>query len=153
QTIAAGAMKTINASGKVTALNFWSWGYGYLYNVYTILKADGKNIDVVKTRTGFRKTEFANGMFKLNDRTLQLKGYAQRTTNEWPALGWAQTPWLSDFSNGLMVAGNANLVRWMHITPSKQDVESCDRMGLIESMPAGDAEKDVDGRRWEQRLE
>ena len=38
-----------------------------------------------RTRTGFRKTEFANGMFKLNDRVLHLKGYAQRTTNEWPA--------------------------------------------------------------------
>lgn len=44
------------------------------------------------------------------------------------------------------------MVRWMHVTPSKQDIESCDRMGLPEAMPAGDAEKDVDGRRWEQRV-
>ena len=36
---------------------------------------------------------------------------------------------------------------------TKQDVESCDRVGLIEVMPAGDAEKDVTGRRWEQRCE
>ena len=107
----------------------------------------------MKTRTGFRKTEFANGMFKLNDRTLQLKGYAQRTTNEWVALGNAVPAWLSDYSNRLMVESNANLVRWMHVTPWKQDVESCDRVGLIEAMPAGDSEKDVDGRRWEQRLE
>jgi hypothetical protein len=152
-TLAPNQIKTISASKKVNGLNFWSWGYGYLYNVTTKLKTGGIVIDAVKTRTGFRKTEFANGMFKLNDRTLQLKGYAQRTSNEWPALGNAVPPWLSDFSNRLMVESNANLVRWMHITPWKQDVESCDRVGLLEAMPAGDAEKDIDGRRWEQRKE
>jgi hypothetical protein len=52
-----------------------------------------------------------------------------------------------------MVESNANLVRWMHVTPWKQDVESCDRLGLMQAMPAGDSEKDVSGRRWEQRLE
>src|SRR5207237_1948853 len=28
-----------------------------------------------------------------------------------------------------------------------------DRLGLMEAMPAGDSEKDLEGRRWEQRLE
>lgn len=152
-TLAPGETKTISISDKLKNLNFWSWGYGYLYNVYTTLKVDGKTIDTVKTRTGFRKTDFAKGLFKLNDRTLQLKGYAQRTTNEWVALGSAVPAWMSDFSNQMMVESNANLVRWMHVTPWKQDVESCDRVGLIQAMPAGDSEKDVDGRRWQQRLE
>jgi len=152
-TIQPNETRNISASEIVKNLEFWSWGYGYLYNVYTTLKVDGKEVDTVKTRTGFRKTEFANGLFKLNDRTLQLKGYAQRTTNEWVALGNTNPAWLSDFSNQMMVESNANLVRWMHTTPSKQDVESCDRVGLLQAMPAGDAEKDVDGRRWEQRTE
>ena len=152
-TIQPNETKTISASEIVKNLEFWSWGYGYLYDVETTLKVDGRAVDRVKTRTGFRKTEFANGMFKLNGRTLQLKGYAQRTTNEWVALGNTVPAWLSDYSNKMMVDGNANLVRWMHVTPWKQDVESCDRVGLMEAMPAGDSEKDVDGRRWEQRLE
>lgn len=152
-TIQPNETKKISASSLINNLNFWSWGYGYLYDVTTTLKIDGKEVDSVTTRTGFRKTEFANGVFKLNDRTLQLKGYAQRTTNEWVALGNAIPAWLSDFSNRLMVESNANLVRWMHVTPWKQDVESCDRVGLIEAMPAGDAEKDVEGRRWTQRTE
>jgi hypothetical protein len=41
----------------------------------------------------------------------------------------------------------------MHVTPPKQDVESCDRVGLIESMPAGDAEGDPHGRQWQARVE
>lgn len=151
--LAAGETRTVKASARVDGLNFWSWGYGYLYNVYSILKVKGQPLDTVKTRTGFRKTEFANGMVKLNDRVVQLKGYAQRTTNEWPAVGLSVPAWLSDFSNRMMVESNANLVRWMHVTPWKQDVESCDRVGLMQAMPAGDSERDADGRRWEQRVE
>ncbi|HEY1021061.1 MAG TPA: DUF4982 domain-containing protein, partial [Flavisolibacter sp.] len=77
--------------------------------------------------------------------------YAQRTSNEWPAVGLSVPAWLSDYSNGLMVESGGNLVRWMHIAPWKQDVESCDRVGLLQAMPAGDAERDVEGVRWEQR--
>ncbi|HRU16140.1 MAG TPA: DUF4982 domain-containing protein [Anaerohalosphaeraceae bacterium] len=152
-TIAPGGTLVVRASDTVEGLHFWSWGYGYLYDVYTVLKVDGTVADVVRTRTGFRKTEFGNGMIKLNERVIQMKGYAQRSTNEWPAVGMSVPPWMSDFSNRLMVESNANLVRWMHITPSKQDVESCDRAGLIQAMPAGDSESDVSGRRWQQRVE
>lgn len=152
-TIPAGETVTVSAEKKIEGLHFWSWGYGYLYDVYTTLSEDGKTIDEVCTRTGFRKTRFAEGKIWLNDRVLQMKGYAQRTSNEWPALGMSVPAWLSDYSNALMVEGNANLVRWMHVTPWKQDVESCDRVGLIQAMPAGDAEKDAKGQQWEQRKE
>lgn len=153
-TLKAGETKTVKASAILHNLHFWSWGYGYLYTVKTALKDDNNQIfDEVSTRTGFRKTRFAEGKIWLNDRVIQMKGYAQRTSNEWPAVGLSVPAWLSDFSNDLMVKGNANLVRWMHATPWKQDLESCDRVGLIQAMPAGDAEKDREGRQWEQRVE
>jgi beta-galactosidase len=153
QTLAAGASAVVKASAPVKDLHFWSWGYGYLYEVTTTLKVNGKAVDSVTTRTGFRKTEFANGMVRLNDRVLQMKGYAQRTSNEWPALGMSVPAWLSDYSNKLALDSNANLIRWMHITPWKQDVESLDRLGMMQAMPAGDSEADVTGRRWQQRVE
>ncbi|HEY1685025.1 MAG TPA: DUF4982 domain-containing protein [Tepidisphaeraceae bacterium] len=152
-TIAPGQVVNASASGPAGNLHFWSWGYGYLYDVETRLIVDGRVVDSVHTRTGLRKTEFDHGQLKLNDRTLQIKGYAQRTTNEWPALGNCVPEWVSDFSNQLIVQDNGNLVRWMHVTPWKQDVESLDRLGIMESMPAGDSERDVQGRRWDQRLE
>jgi beta-galactosidase len=153
QSIAAGETKEIKASSNLKNLEFWSWGYGYLYTVITRIKVDNQIIDEIKTKTGFRKTEFKDGMIYLNDRVLVMKGYAQRTSNEWPSVGMSVPAWLSDYSNKLMVESNANLVRWMHVTPWKQDVESSDRVGLIQAMPAGDAESDVSGRRWEQRKE
>ncbi|HBL71574.1 MAG TPA: beta-galactosidase [Bacteroidales bacterium] len=155
--LAAGETNILKANARVNDLHFWSWGYGYLYTVSTVVstKAEGKQaaiIDVVKTRTGFRKTRFANGLFWLNDRVLQIKGYAERSTNEWPSVGQSVPAWLSDYSNKLMVESNGNTVRWMHVTPWKQDIESCDRVGLMQLVPAGDAEGDVVGRRWEHRV-
>lgn len=152
-TLAAGATQILKASAPVQGLEFWSWGYGYLYKIETILKIDGREADKVITTTGFRKTAFKDGMVYLNDRVIQIKGYAQRTSNEWPAIGLSVPAWLSDYSNKLMVQSNGNLVRWMHITPWKQDVESCDRVGLMQAMPAGDAERDVEGTRWIQRTQ
>lgn len=152
-TMAPGATNILKASAPVQGLEFWSWGYGYLYTVETILKVNGKSIDRVVTTTGFRKTAFKDGMIYLNDRVIMIHGYAQRTSNEWPAIGLSVPAWLSDYSNKLMVESNGNLVRWMHITPWKQDVESCDRVGLMQAMPAGDAEKDVEGTRWVQRTQ
>ncbi|MCM1137661.1 MAG: DUF4982 domain-containing protein [Muribaculum sp.] len=149
--IAPGQTGTVSASQPVSDLHFWSWGYGYLYKVVTSLVIDGKQQDGVATMTGFRKTRFGEGKIWLNDRVLQMKGYAQRTSNEWPGVGMSVAPWLSDYSNGLVVEGNGNFVRWMHVSPWKQDVESCDRVGLMQMLPAGDAEKDVFDRRWDQR--
>ena len=153
RTIEAGQTATLRAIKAVGGLHFWSWGYGYLYTVKTRVMQKGKCIDEVATRTGFRKTGYAYGKVTLNDRVLQLKGFAQRSSNEWPAIGNSMPAWMSDYSNQLALDCNANLFRWMHITPMKQDVESFDRSGMIHAMPAGDAEKDVNGRRWEHRLE
>ena len=175
--------RIVKAQQLVKGLHFWSWGYGYLYTVKTYLSeecrvnsekfatalddsAEDMAVanstlytlhstlqDEVITRTGFRKTRFAEGKIWLNDRVLMVHGYAQRTSNEWPGVGISVPAWLSDYSNNLMVESGGNLVRWMHVTPWKQDIESCDRVGLIQAMPAGDAEKDVEGPRWNQRTE
>ncbi len=182
-TMQPGETRIVKVQQPVDGLHFWSWGYGYLYTVKTGLAEGTANgaapsgsqpvsvspssgslsasvpssglvcCDIVATRTGFRKTRFGEGKIWLNDRVLMVHGYAQRTSNEWPGVGLSIPAWLSDYSNGLIVESGGNVVRWMHVTPWKQDIESCDRVGLIQAMPAGDAEKDVEGARWTQRTE
>ncbi len=154
QTIAPGKAATLHADKRLDGLHFWSWGYGYLYTVTGTLKdAGGRVIDAVDVRTGFRATNFDHGVVSLNGQVLHLKGYAQRSTNEWPAIGPDVPPWMSDLSNGLITGSNGNLVRWMHVTPAKQDILSADRLGLLQAMPAGDSEGDPkDDARWKQRV-
>lgn len=154
-TLQPGETKLLKVSLPAANVKWWSVGQGNLYDVKTMLcdSRNGKVFDEVITRTGFRKTSFGNGLFWLNDKVLQVKGYAQRTTNEWPAIGLSVPAWMSDYSNNMIVQSGGNTIRWMHVTPWKQDIESCDRVGLIEAMPAGDSEKDVTGDRWRQRTE
>jgi hypothetical protein len=150
-TLQPGETRILWTANTAHNLHFWSWGYGYLYTVETSLIEGDEISDKVITRTGFRKTRFGEGKIWLNDRVMMVHGYAQRTSNEWPGVGLSVPAWLSDYSNGLMVESGGNMVRWMHVTPWKQDIESCDRVGLPQAMPAGDAEKDVEGARWQQR--
>ena len=79
----------------------------YLNNARVTVK--GTDLTVFTDETGtFQLAAVPAGTVTLNDRPIQIKGYAQRTSNEWPAIGLSVPPWLSDYSNGLMVESGAN---------------------------------------------
>jgi beta-galactosidase len=153
----AGEKKILKATGPLQKARFWSDADPYLYDVYTTLTVGEKVVDVNKITTGFRKTAFKGGVGKggifLNDKFVYLKGFAQRASNEWAGLGQAYPDWMHDYHAKLIRDGHGNYVRWMHVTPQKVDSDSCDRFGIIQVAPAGDKEKVVKGRQWEQRLE
>ncbi len=153
----AGEKSTIEASGTLHDARLWSPDDPNFYDVYTVLTVEGKVVDVVKTTTGFRKTEFqggagTGGVF-INDKFVYLKGFAQRSTNEWAGVGIAYPDWMHDFTARLIRECHGNYIRWMHVTPQRVDVEACDRFGIVQIAPAGDKERAVQGRQWQQRLE
>ncbi len=155
--LAAGTKTVLKATGLLKEAHCWSVDDPNLYDVYTVLTVGGKVVDVNQVTTGFRKTELKGGAGKggvfINDEFVYLKGYAQRSSNEWAGLGQAYPDWMHDLTAELIRNGHGNYVRWMHITPQKVDVESCDRFGIVQIAPGGDKEKVVQGRQWEQRLD
>ncbi|MGH7951297.1 MAG: glycoside hydrolase family 2 protein [Limisphaerales bacterium] len=162
-----GETEIFKASGKLTDTKFWSDKNPNLYDVYSILTVDGKIVDVCKTQTGFRKTEFKGGAgtggVYLNDKFIWLTGYAQRSSDSWAGLGEAYPDWMHDYNAQLIRRTHANYIRWMHISPQAVDVRACDQAGIIEICPAGDKEGDpvlnrrlspnAAARQWQQRLE
>lgn len=155
--VADGEKAVLTATGDIKEARFWSTEDPYLYEVYTILKVDGETVDVAKVVTGFRKTEFKGGVgtggVYINDRFVYLKGYAQRASDEWAGLGQAYPDWMHDLNAKLVRDSHANYIRWMHISPQRVDADSMARYGIIQVCPAGDKERDVFGREWDQRLE
>jgi beta-galactosidase len=155
--MASGATSVLKATGPLKPARFWSPDDPYLYDVYTILTVNNKVVDVRKTTTGFRKTEFKGGAgtggVYINDKFVYLKGYSQRSTNEWAGLGQGYPDWMHDFTAKLIRDSHANYVRWMHVSPQPVDVEAFDRFGIVDICPAGDKEGDATGRRWDQRAE
>jgi beta-galactosidase len=155
--IMSGAKTVLTATGPLANARFWSPDDPYLYDVYTMLTVDGKVVDVNKVTTGFRKAEFKGGAgtggVYINDKFVYLKGFAQRSSNEWAAVGAGYPEWMHDFTAQLLHDSNGNYMRWMHVAPQKVDVEAYDRIGIVEVAPAGDKEEDAQGRQWEQRVE
>jgi beta-galactosidase len=152
----AGQTDTLTATGHLANAHFWSPDDPYLYDVYTMLSVNGKVLDVVKTNTGFRKVELrggagTGGVF-INDKFVYLKGYAQRSTNDWAGLGQAYPDWMHDFNAALMRSSNANYLRWMHISPQAVDERAMDKYGVVNICPAGDKEGDATGAQWDQRM-
>jgi len=155
--LVSGETEIFSVNGKLDGTRFWDVNDPYLYDVYTILTVNGMMVDVQKTTTGFRKTEFKGGVGTggvwLNDRFVWLTGYAQRSVDDWAGLGQAYPDWLHDWNAQLIRSTHANYIRWMHISPQPVDARAFDKAGIIEVCPAGDKEKDVQGRQWEQRME
>ncbi len=144
----------IDASYAADDVRFWSTEDPYLYTVYTILKDNNGNaVDVQSEKTGFRKVTYdPNNGVMLNDRGVWLRGYAQRSTNEWAVIGVAPD-WLQDYDMKLLKDNNSNFIRWMHVAPKAAEVRSADKYGVAIVCPAGDDEASVNGRQWSQRTE
>jgi len=155
--LVAGQSEVFSASGSLKGARFWDVNDPYLYRVYSILSVNGKVVDVSETQTGFRETAFKGGAGTggvwLNGRFVWLTGYAQRSANDWAGLGGAYPDWMHDFTLALVRESNGNYLRWMHVSPERADVAACDRLGIVEVCPAGDKERLVTGRQWDQRAE
>ncbi|MGM9551851.1 MAG: RICIN domain-containing protein [Clostridia bacterium] len=144
----------ISASASVSSLTFWSIDNPHLYDVYTTLIIDGEEVDTECITTGFRKVEYDidNGGLLINGESVYLKGYAQRSTNEWAVIGVAND-WLTDYDMHLVRQSGSNFIRWMHVTPKPVAIRSCDKYGVVSVCPAGDKEGDTNGRTWDMRME
>ena len=157
QNLASGQTSTLTATGPLVGAHFWDVNDPCLYDVYSILSVNGKVADVCKIHTGFRKAEYKGGAgvggVWLNDRFVWLTGYAQRAVNDWPGLGQAYPDWMHDFNAALLRESNGNYIRWMHISPQRVDVTSCDKYGIANVCPAGDGEHETFDRQWDQRME
>ena len=155
--LVAGQSEIFTASGPLTDARFWDIKDPYLYHVYSILSVNGKVVDVVDTRTGFRQTEFKGGAGTggvwINGHFVWLTGYAQRSANDWAGLGGAYPAWMHDYTLNMLKESNGNYMRWMHVAPQRVDVEACDKLGIVQVCPAGDKERLVTGRQWDQRVE
>lgn len=144
----------ITERAEVTGLTFWCPDTPHLYDVTVSLVADERVIDEETIRTGFRQVTYnaAEGGLKINGKNVWLPGYAQRSTDEWAAIG-IPPQWLQDYDAMLIRKSNANFVRWMHVAPKPAPVRAFDKCGIVNAAPAGDKEGDVKERSWAQRTE
>lgn len=143
----------LSACSDSRKLRFWSIDDPYLYRVEIRLYTDNGCMDCTEIETGFYQLGYDKDRGVLiNGEPVWLRGYAQRATNEWAAIGIAPE-WLKDMDARLIRESNANHIRFMHVAASPADVRSYDRHGIVCTQPAGDKERENFGRQWDQRVE
>lgn len=120
----------------VAAPLLWSAEKPNLYYVVLSLTQDGKVMERVEERFGFRQIEIKNGVVLWNGVPIKCTGTCRH--EEWAALGHAlnEKAWRTDLT--LMKGCNINAVRTSHYNHAGRFLELCDEMGIyvLDEVPA-----------------
>ena len=154
QTLESGKKAVLKLTAPMKNIHLWSPDFPYLYKVYSIVSVGGKPLDVLSTPIGIRQFTFsAEHGLQVNGHPLYLKGYAPRTSMEWPCVG-TPVDWMNEFDFKLIKESNGNFVRPMHIAPKPVQVAAADKFGIVMVVPAANNEGDSkESEIWQERLD
>ena len=152
QRVVGGGSATFKVSGALKNPRLWDPEYPHLYRVANKLMSANKVVDVSDVPLGIRapRWDVREGFF-LNGRHLKLRGWGQKSTNEWPGLGAALPDWLQFYTLKLMKDAGGNFLRWGHTAGSATQVAASDHLGLIVDQPGVDGEADTVKAAWQLR--
>lgn len=110
--------------------NLWSTDNPYLYTVKTELKHDGKLVDVVTTKCGFRTIRFdKDSGFYLNDKQVKLQGTCNHIDHAGVGVAVPNSLW--EFRLRKLKEMGSNAYRCAHNPPSREFLQLCDSMGIM----------------------
>ena len=128
-TVNAGQGSTVEFQTEVKMPRSWSAEDPYLYRLLVLMTdADGKTIEVIPQRVGFRTIVLKDGVFEVNGVAITLKGVNRHDHH--PDLGKAipYSAMLQDVV--LMKQHNINTVRTSHYPNDPRFLDLCDEYGL-----------------------
>jgi beta-galactosidase len=123
------------ASAEATLLarlrrpQLWSPAHPYLYSMRTELRAEGRLLDAVTERTGFRDFRYHDGRFTLNGEEILLRGVGKHQETEDHAAAVTDDELRQDFAH-LQELG-VNLVRLAHYPHAALEYDLADEQGLL----------------------
>ena len=107
----------------------WTAEHPYLYTLLLTLKdAQGKVIEVVPQRLGFRETLIKDGLFYVNGVVVKLKGVNRHDTH--PDMGQVVTPETLLRDIRMWKENNINAVRTSHYPNISEFYALCDQYGI-----------------------
>ncbi|MFZ0233302.1 MAG: beta-galactosidase GalA [Candidatus Acidiferrales bacterium] len=114
----------------VASPRLWSVDEPTLYSLRTEVKRDGKVVDEVITRIGFRTIRFdSNKGFFLNDQSVKLLGTCNH--QDFAGVGVAVPDAIWDFRIKRLKEMGSNAYRCAHNAPAAEFLDACDRLGML----------------------
>ena len=132
-----GALQRLQMAAKVTAPEKWTSDTPVLYKLdMELVDADGKVVDAVSKRIGFKKTEIREGVFYLNG--VPIKVSAECSHMQHPELGHAMNEATIRKDMEILKQFNFNAVRTSHYPPVNEYLDLADEYGLFVIDETGD---------------
>jgi hypothetical protein len=124
-------MKDLAGFSKIPVASPAKWDNEHpnLYTLTIQLKADGKLLETVTQRVGFRQVEVRGNQMFVNGVPVKLHGICRHEADPLRGRSLAPGTWRKDAE--LFRAGNCNYIRTSHYPPAEEFLEACDEMGLF----------------------
>lgn len=111
-------------------IDFWDTDHPVLYDIKLELISAGEVLETNKYKYGFRKAEFKEDGFYLNDEKLKLRGLNRHQS--YPYVGYAMPESMQKLDADLLKKElGVNAVRTSHYPQSHYFLERCDELGLL----------------------
>ena len=138
-----GRTETLTLRSRVAAPRKWTAETPDLYDLELRLTgADGRVVDTVRKRIGFKKTVIRDGVFYLNGQPLKVN--AQCSHMQHPAMGHRMTEEVIRKDMEILKQFNFNAVRTSHYPPVHRYLELADEYGLYIIDETGDEAHDTE---------
>ncbi len=126
--VQAGGTVIVAMSAPVAAPALWSAEKPNLYYVVFSVAANGKPVENVQERFGFKQIEVKNDIVLWNGMPIKCTGVCRH--DFWADKGFALTEanWVKDLN--MMKAANINAVRTSHYNHAQRFLELCDEKGM-----------------------
>jgi beta-galactosidase len=129
-------LATVTLTQAVKAPKLWSAEKPNLYYLVIALNRNGRLVEKVQERFGFRKIEVKNCVVHVNGVPIKMTGVCRH--DHWGALGYALTEACFQRDVALMKEANINAVRTAHYNHDPRFMELCDEKGfyVLDEVPA-----------------
>ncbi|MDD8026528.1 MAG: glycoside hydrolase family 2 TIM barrel-domain containing protein [Acidobacteriota bacterium] len=127
--LAPGAAENKSIEADVPAPLLWDAEHPRLHTLVVSLKVEGRIIETVRRRFGFREVEAAGTRLYVNGMPVKLRGVNRHETH--PLLGRSLTPDLERRDAELFRDANVNYIRTSHYPPAEEFLDACDELGLF----------------------
>ncbi|MDF2540557.1 MAG: outer rane adhesin like protein [Herbinix sp.] len=143
KTVQPGAIHMFDQTGEIKNPILWYpnaslYGTPYLYRVYSIVKVDGKTVDVFESPLGIRTITWDSDYAYINGQKHLINGFGNRNT--YPGLGSAVPAELQWRDIAFMAEAGANTLRIGHVPATPATIEACDAYGILVIENSGDDE-------------
>jgi beta-galactosidase len=115
---------------NLSGIELWDLRTPKLYTVHVALLDDGREIDTMTRRIGFREAIFTDHGFSLNGKIVKLHGLDRHQTFPWVGQAMSGRGQRQDV-RVLRHDMHCNIVRTSHYPQSSHFLDGCDEMGLL----------------------